>query len=256
MTKYRLISLIDKIFISASIFLLIFAWINFFILDLTITFILSLIFSFACVFLLFYFLDKKQNKKTASKNFIQETNKHFLNFKISTLKEKQNLLKTLLSFNNKVEEFEEFLTYNNNNNKFLVVFFTLHKLSENDFFNILSKINTDYDVLQIICESCENFNKDILINKSVEFIDKTTLYKDYFLKYNIFPEEKIIKTTSKIKFKDFIKNFFSYEKSKGFFISGLILIFSSIILPFHTYYIIFGSILLVFAIICKLHKTQ
>ena len=43
MSRFKIINLFDKIFVTSAIFLIIFAWINFYIRDLYTTFILSII---------------------------------------------------------------------------------------------------------------------------------------------------------------------------------------------------------------------
>jgi len=55
----------------------------------------------------------------------------------------------------------------------------------------------------------------------------------------------------KLNFKTILKNFIQPKKSKQFFWCGFVLIFSSIILPFKTYYLIFGSLFLLASIACK-----
>ena len=88
---------------------------------------------------------------------------------------------------------------------------------------------------------------------SILLITKEKLFIDYFSKYQIYPDESKINTSiTKLKFKDILNGLFIPEKAKSYFFCGLILIFSSIILPYHLYYIIFGSLLLIFSIICKI----
>ena len=113
---------------------------------------------------------------------------------------------------------------------------------------------TEVDEFCIICEDVTpNTKTDFLNGKSITFITKTKLYFDYFFKFSTYPNTDILNSTNlKPKFIDILKNFFTPNKSKQYFFCGLILIFSSIILPYHIYYIVFGSILLLFSIICKL----
>lgn len=258
MSKIGFINLIDKIFISICVFLLLFAWINYFVMDLKITFILSLIFSFACLYLLFYFYNKKQTKLNLNKQQTKQIEINFLNFKLSSKKEQLNLITNILSYKHKVTKETDYLTYTENENKHVIYLFLNQKiLTFSDLINIISNIDADFDKLEIICENYENFNTKILKDKEIILTDKSSLYLNYFSKYNTYPDKKIMEENlTKIKLKDFFLHFFSREKSKGFFICGLILIFSSIIIPYNVYYIIFGSILLIFAIICKVKKQN
>ena len=110
------------------------------------------------------------------------------------------------------------------------------------------------DVFDIICsQASANLNTKIFINQEIHIITKSTLYDKFFKKYNVFPEsDHINKSITKFSFKEIIKSFFSPQKSKGYFFCGFVLIFSSIILPFHIYYLVFGSLLLIFSLICKI----
>jgi len=56
----------------------------------------------------------------------------------------------------------------------------------------------------------------------------------------------------KFNIKTLALNLFVPQKAKSYLFCGSILIFSSIILPYNYYYIIVGSMLLMFGIICKL----
>ncbi|MBR1988166.1 MAG: hypothetical protein IKA36_03895, partial [Clostridia bacterium] len=110
------------------------------------------------------------------------------------------------------------------------------------------------DEIDIICESFSpNINTKILKNKTINLIDKTKLYNDYFLKSCLFPNsENIDSKITKLSFLDIIKNMFAPHRAKSYFFCGLILIFSAIILPYFLYYLIVGSLLLCFSIVCKL----
>ena len=256
MSKFKIINLFDKLFISISIFLIIYAWINFYVRNLWTTFFLSLIFSAACVFVLYYFLNKKQEKVELGKKNTDEMNKSFLVFRLTTRKQKMELLYNLLSkeFNTKLDN--GILTYIKDEKKHLVIVAThIECISENDLINLVDEfLDIDVDVIDIICNDVNpNINSKIFVDKKIIFITKQKLYLDYFSKYQIFPDNSKIDTSiTKLRFKDILNNMFIPQKAKSYFFCGLILIFSSIILPYHIYYIVFGSLLLIFSILCKI----
>lgn len=256
MSKFKIINLFDKLFISISIFLIIYAWINFYVRNLWTTFFLSLIFSAACVFVLYYFLNKKQEKVELGKKNTDEMNKSFLSFRLTTRKQKMELLYNLLSkeFNTKLDN--GILTYIKDEKKHLVIVAThIERISENDLINLVDEfLDIDVDVIDIICNDVNpNINSKIFVDKKIIFITKQKLYLDYFSKYQIFPDNSKIDTSiTKLRFKDILNNMFIPQKAKSYFFCGLILIFSSIILPYHIYYIVFGSLLLIFSILCKI----
>lgn len=256
MSKFKIVNLLDKIFISVSIFLIIYAWLNFYIRDLWTTFILSLIFSSAIIFVLYYFLNKKQEKVKLNKKNTERMNKSFLAFRLSPRKEKLNLLYQIFSKESEVKLNDGILSYMKDNKKHIVLIAThIDRINENELINLIDGIiNLDFDVIDVICQDVnQNINSNIFIDKSILFLTKEKLYIDYFSKYSIFPNDSNINVNiTKLKFKDILNNFFLPEKAKSYFFCGLILIFSSIILPYHIYYILFGSALLIFSIVCKL----
>lgn len=256
MSKFKIVNLFDKIFVSVSIFLIIYAWLNFYIRNLFSTFILSLIFSSAIIFVLYYFLNKKQERVKLNKKSTDEMNKSFLSFRLTPKKEKFDLLYQIFSREYETKLDNGILSYVKDDKKHIVLIAThIDRINENELINLVDEfVNLDFDVIDIICQDVsQNINSNIFIDKKIVFLTKEKLYTDYFSKYSIFPDDSKIDTSiTKLKFRDILKNFFLPEKARSYFFCGLILIFSSIILPYHIYYILFGSTLLIFAIVCKL----
>ena len=256
MSKFNIVNLFDKIFVSVSIFLIIYAWLNFYIRNLFSTFILSLIFSSAIIFVLYYFLNKKQERVKLNKKSTDEMNKSFLSFRLTPKKEKLDLLYQIFSREYETKLDNGILSYVKDDKKHIVLIAThIDRINENELINLVDEfVYIDFDVIDIICQDVsQNINSNIFIDKKIVFLTKEKLYTDYFSKYSIFPDDSKIDTSiTKLKFRDILKNFFLPEKARSYFFCGLILIFSSIILPYHIYYILFGSTLLIFAIVCKL----
>ncbi len=255
MSKYKVINLFDKIFITVSIFLLIYAWINFFIRNLWTTFLLSLIFTFASVFILFHFLNKRDEKKTLSKKYIQEMEEKFLAFRLMSKLERFKFLKSVIEKTCECKKIKDSLVFEKNNKTYqILIALNREKLTQFDLINLIQNLEKNVNVLKIICCDFEsNLNTKILKNLEIEIISKKKLYDEYFLLYNSFPDSSNLNIQKdQKKFKEILKNFFVSSKAKSYFLCGLVLIFSSIILPYHTYYLIFGSTLLIFSVICKL----
>ena len=128
-------------------------------------------------------------------------------------------------------------------------------IDSNILINIISNLDIkNIDILNIVCsEHTANINKKILKNLEINFITKKMLYLDFFNKHNIYPnKENIVLNKPTFCLKNFLYSLFLPNKAKGYFFCGSILLFSSIILPYHYYYIIVGSILVLFGIICKI----
>ena len=255
MSRFKIINLFDRIFITISIFLVIYAWINFFLRDLWSTFVLSLIFTSACVFLVFYFLQKKQEKKNINNKYLADLEEKFLAFRLMSKTDKLEFITNIISKHYNCEIKEGNLLFKKDNKTHQILIAThIEKLTQFELVNLLQNLEKSVDVLLVFCCDAEtNLNTNILKNLAIEIVNKKKIYDDYFLHFNAFPDCSNLQTQKeKIKFKQVAKNFFVPRKAKSYFLCGLVLIFSSIILLYHTYYLIFGSILLIFSIICKL----
>ena len=171
--------------------------------------------------------------------------------------DKQNFIKMIIEKDCECKKIKDSLLYKNEEKTSQILFFfDKEKLSQFDLINLVSLKEKSVDVLIIICEDCSlNLNTKILKNLEIKIIDKDKLYNEYFLPQNLFPDCSDLHTeVAKKNFKDFIKKFFLPHKAKSFFLCGLVLIFSSIILPYQTYYLIFGSLFLIFSVVCKLQS--
>ena len=259
MSKFKIINLIDKIFITVTIFLIIYAWINFFIRELWTTFFISLIFTFACIYILFYVLNRKNEKKSNSKKYIQDIDEKFLAFQLLDDYNKLKLLEIIISRNTKTEFKNNVLSYQKNNLIHQVFVETeKEKINQFDLVNIIKKRQKNVDGLTIVCNDFEsNLNTKILKNLSIEIISKKDLYDQFFATSNLFPDCSNLDTDkTKKSWKKIMQNFIHEKKTKSYFTCGIILIFSSIILPYRYYYLIFGTTLLLCAILCKLKHYQ
>ena len=254
MSKYKIVNLFDKLFITCTIFLIIYAWINFFIRDLISTFILSLIFSSGITFLIFYLFNKKNEKMLNNKKLLKVIETNFLAFRLLSKTEQLSLINSIVEKKFKTRILSNGIAFKKDNKTGIILIATqFEKISEYDFVNLLQGISS-VDFIEIICNDFdEKLNTKILNNININFVTKKQLYNEYFLKNLIFPNcEKLNIKIERKSFRQIAKYFFVPAKAKSYFICGLILIFSSIILPYQTYYLIFGSVLLIFSIICKL----
>ena len=196
-------------------------------------------------------------KKNLSKQRCFEIEEKFLAYKLLPKQDKLNFLKELL--NNDYENVtikNQTIYYEKLNVKYALLDATyIEKLTNNDLINLLCELPFEsIKEIQIVCNEKNNdLNLNILKNCSIKSIDKTLLFENFFEHYQMYPNTDLINLkTTKPTLKEIAKNFFLPHKSKSYFFCGLILIFSSIILPFHIYYLVFGTTLLIFSILCKI----
>ena len=171
------------------------------------------------------------------------------------IKEKLNLINQILSLDYETKVTSKNIIYKKENlTHCLVVATNLTTLSQEDLINIIEQNNKKIDCIEIVCnEVGGNVNANLIKNLKIIFINKTKLYNDFFSKSNIYPDTSILNEKElKLNWKNLIKNILQEQKAKRYFILGFVLIFSSLILPFKTYYLIFGTGFLVCSILCKL----
>ena len=255
MSKFFIVNLIDRIFITLTSFLFVFAWINFFFHDLWLSFIFSLLISLSFVFLLFHQLDKKKDKDISNRQLQKEKNDKFLNFKLSSKQEKFNLIKSILEKENASNFNFDTMSYLKDGKIHSIIFAThIPQISKSDVENLISQnLVVNCDEIDIFCDELSSkFDTQILSNVKINIVDKNKLFDEYFKKYSIFPKQILNEKIKKFNKKELIYMIFDSKKAKTYFFCGLILIFSSIILPYHVYYVIVGSMLMLFSLISKL----
>lgn len=247
MSKFKIVNLFDKLFITICLFLVFFAWANFYIKNLFATFFLSLILTAGTCFAIFYFYKHKQTKSLISKQKIEDRNKTFLAFCLSNKNEQFEILKQTFGVEKTVEDFYVC------NKDFYFVFNQNETLCENDFLNIIANARQhDFENLNIICNKASKLNLNILKGKIISIICKEKLVELFNEKHTNINVNNLNLEPEKFCWKDFAINFFNEKKAKSYFVCGLVLLFSSLILPYNFYYIIFGSMLMLFAVICKI----
>ncbi len=259
MQKFKIIDLLDKLFISVCVFLLLYAWLNFYLRNLWLTFVLSTIFCFAIMFIFNYVTEKRNQKKNITKELQKEIDKNYYAFKLTPAKEKLAIINQILTKTCSTTLLNDAITYTLNNKTHLILFATKQtKLTQNEMLNLLENfLNIKVDIIEIVCEAKEtNLTTEIYKDKEIKIIDKSALYLNYFKKEGIYPDcTNLMLERKKTPFKQVVLNFFTPEKAKGYFFCGLVLIFSSIMLPYHIYYLVFGSVLLMFSILCKVKSV-
>jgi len=256
-TKFSYI--IDFIFKVVSIFLISFIWIRLFEHNLTliiiysalITLVLSLISTIISV------------KKIKKENLSNEENLNFKNaiYKLNFYSKPQ----LLTFFNNMIKN--KFKTTKNtdfilleNDNKKIGLFFNFNfETTDKNFISLIyrkikvNKLNKvlifSNDFTKETKELCENF-KDIKFS----LLNASDTYK-FMKKYNSLPSNEIeqVKKT-KYKFKDFLYIAFNKSKTKRYFFTGIIFLISSIFMRYNIYYLVFTTLMFLFAMFSFFNK--
>lgn len=254
MSRFKVINIFDKIFISVCVFLLIYAWINFFTRNLWFSFVFSLILSGAILFLIFYFLEKKRTKTSNSKQRLEEIEKVFLYFRTMRVNDKLSLIKNLISSNYNAQIINNSVMFKNDQCVNQIFIATNERfISEQTLYRIIERRHQSTQNIIIICENSNlNLNVNLVKNLDVKIVDKVAFYDDFIISLNTQLDTSSLNAKTKKTMRQILSNILIPTKAKQYFFCGLILIFSSLILPYKTYYLIFGSLFLMFTILCKL----
>lgn len=255
MKESKLIKLIDRTFISFCLFLLLYAWINFYLRNLLATFIISSVLTASIVFIIFTHLSSKAKSRSNLESVQIDIDKNFLAFSLLPENEKANLIKTILDREHLTKIEKNKVYYNIDNKKICIAFLNNDISNQNDLIYAVNELTlSGVDKICLVANvTNQNIETRILKNTEIEIIDKTKLYTDFFLKYEIYPDKtNLVEKNDKINLAKILSKILDENRAKSYFFVGLILVFSSIIIPFRTYYLIFASIFLCLAIACKI----
>lgn len=257
MSKFKLINMLDSLFLSIVTFLIIFAWIQFFLKQIFLSLFLSAILSIALI-LIFRWLRLKKHIKEQSKS---TSSIDLLRFKlaIQTMPTRSlaGIIKKLIPESYAARTNKEDLVFIKNTQTHIFTFYYSNILTESKLLELIKHKKTSN--LTIFCSS---FDKDVkgiasaFKNIKITLVNIEELYK-IFTQHNLSVDSSHIDLNkSKITIKEILKNSLSRHHAKGYFVSGLILLFTSLIIPYKVYYVVFSSALFILSLTCKLSPTQ
>lgn len=259
MSKFKFFNVIDSIVISLIVFLITFAIIQFLLVNFVLSLILSIILSVAILMVAKFLITKKTNKKLTCIEDKVNAEIYNINFKTYSDTKKLSFVKNFINQNYSPKIVGKHIDFFKDNEKhMMIVEMNEEKITENFLYNLLKTYLNKTQNLIIVCNNYDDVVKETcnsIKNIKIKFINKYDFYlkcKENNLK--IIENIKIIK--NKLRIKDIFKNFFNIAHFKGFFVGGLIMLFTNFIVPFRIYYLIFGIILLIFSLICKFNKFK
>ena len=253
MSKFKFVNIIDTFFIALVTMLIIFAWIQFFIKNIILSLILSTLLSLAVIYLFRYIHSKKQTRYLSAMTKKDEIIKFKL--AIQTIPHTQliSLIKRLIPKKYEIKVSKGNISVIKDTVLHIFITHFDGELSESKLLEIIKTHKCSN--ITIFCLSFNNNLKQIcnaFKNKTISLIDLEQLY-------NLFNQNNITIDTSnidlskhKITLLEILKNAVSRNKSKGYFISGLVLLFTSLIIPYKIYYVVFSTVLFALSLLCRL----
>ena len=256
MSKFKFVNILDTIFISFAIFFIIFAWVQFFLKNFMLSLILSAFLSLGLILTIRNFKYRKYtsyqldiNKKISLSHF---------KLAIQTMPTSKlvSIIKSLLPAKYMAKTYKDDITFIKNDIKNIFTFYYANELNESTLLNIINTHQTPH--LTIFCST---YSQDVKIianafkNMQISLVNLEELF-EIFNKHSIQLDTSHIDLNKhKITIKEILKNSISRNKSKPYFISGLVLLFTSLIIPYRLYYVIFSSILFSLSLICRFKPT-
>ena len=257
MSKFKFVNIVDLVFITICTFILMFAWVQFFVKSLFLSLFVSVLLTFTLMIVVRVFKSRKYN----AQQLILTNNTNLIKFKLAiqtmpTLKLAQ-IIKQLIptEYNPKISK--NTITFIKNGSTHNFALYYSSELNENNILEILKTYNCNNIVI-----FCSGYNRQVkeistsFNNISVELISLEQLY-EIFNKNDVnIPTDNITLNQPKSTLKQILKRSVSREKSKGYFISGIILLISSILVPYKIYYLVFSSLLIILSLVCRIKPNQ
>lgn len=253
MSKFKFINTVDTIFLAFVILFVCFAWIQFFIKNIILSLFISLILSFGIILTLNYFKSKKY-KNTQS---ILKRDYDFSCFRVAiqtmSVLKLTSTIKKIIPHKYCPKSIKGDIHFIKNGESYILTFYYIDELKHNSLLNIVK--NKICDNLIVFCSSYTQEAKSIsgvFTNKSIELIDLEQLFEILNSKNVLIDTSNINLEKPKKTIKQILKNIISRDKSKSYFIGGIVLLFTSLIIPYKIYYILFSSALFILSVICRL----
>ena len=135
----------------------------------------------------------------------------------------------------------------------IVPLFTFNTVTPQDLLEVKRKVKSNLPIT-VFGVSFDDSAKNFALKLGITLKTESDAY-DLFKSANYYPEIKIELNESKQSVKTFLREFLSKRNVKNYFLTGFMLLFLAFFTPFKIYYILFGCILLVFAVFVKFSKS-
>ncbi len=255
MSRYRIINFLDTIFKTSIIFLIAFAWCRFYVRDFWLSLLVSVVITLGINAVLSLLSNKKQKNRALDKEHISQVEQCAVAMQILPDKDRIKWLSQMV--NSPQKAYTKRIEYSKDGkSKVLCYNFSKERINEYDLADQIGSYIGKYDEILVLChdytDTAKKLASSIKICK-IKLLNKYDAYENLYQPANVYPSTEIIKKdVSKLTFLDIMKLFLAKSNAKKYFLSGLFLIFASIVIPYSLYYVIFGSVLLSLSLVCVL----
>ena len=248
----KILFLLQEIIKIGLIFFISFLWLNYFLDSIFLTIFVAVAISVFFEISTLLFSQKSKNKLNLKSTEKEEAENMFF----SLIKEENcidfflNLAKTRHKDCDKKKDYV--IIHHNDKNALLYPFVKFDTLSLDDVILIINKTKKEKPEKIVIL--CNEYDKDLLkfvknFDIEILILNKYETYGMLYKEYDYFPKITIkFKKEGKLAAKDLLTSAFDKSKSKSYIFSAIILLVLSFFVKMSIYYLIFTSILLLFAI--------
>lgn len=241
-TKTRFSKISNSIFLFITVLVTTFIWLNYYLHNFRLSLLSAVIICAVAIIIyaIFQYYSYNKSKANMTANQTRETLKNYLQYSTHT----QNLKTILQLFDldiTKTIDTNHYLT----NEQDIYIYFDRESLTPEDINKIIK--NRQRDNITVFTFSKIQLNQlpDCI---SITIIDLSVIFQNFT--NNSLQQNINIYNIKKPKFslKHYLCIILSKERSRHYFHFGLLLIFTSLFTPYHIYYIVSGTILLLLSI--------
>ena len=252
--KFKLSSMFSFLFRIFLIFSLVFIWARYYVDNFAYSVILACVLT-VVIDLILKIISNRRNERYNLKNkeleLIEQINNTFV---VQDEQETLNFFEKLVKKRHSAERTKDYVLITDQDQKIVLMpFYTHRKFNADDLVFCINKIKNVGAKKLIVCvgeyddnvlKFAENFSLNILI------LNKTQSYLKLFKEYDCYPENLVsLRVSKKNNMKELVAFSLNKKRTKGYFFSSFVLLFSSFFVRFNLYYLIIASVLLVLALI-------
>lgn len=254
MKKFIVFEIISVVFRLLLIFLISFVWLRYITRDFKLSVILSIFTTLVVDFTIKFFSDKKKRKGILKEKEKQEIESYINTFIFNDDNYSVNFFYNLATKRHTATKNRRFVTVIHPESKIILFpFFLYRAFDTDDLIFIYNNIKNQEFSKLIICTN--KISPDAIklckkINSKIILLDGEQTYLKLLLEYNFYPEKMpSLKQTETLSWKDLLAYTLNKKRTKGYFLSSIVLLISSFVVSYNLYYVIMSSVLLLLALV-------
>lgn len=252
MKTFKLSSIMDFILGAVFVFLSCFVWARYFFHNLYLSLLLCSVVTFCIISLYYLIRRKKKEKLNLQKTELQAARDISTYFLLSTKQETINTFFKILSKNYSAKLKNGLILIDN---YAVRPIYSSSEITDKDILESYSKIkNSNVEKIIICCLSASAKAKDIanIINsKKIEIYSEFNTYTKIFKPANFtveLPKKPKEQLKAKQRFLKYAQVALVKERTKSYFFVSIVLLFSSFVLRYNIYYLIFSTLTTILAL--------